>query len=94
MNPATGKGEGMGELKGGMVFSISLGMARRLLAKKKEGMHAAGGLMLLEEIAKNLAFEVAIGRNGLVWVKAEGVRDTLLVGNALQEADHAGNLAS
>lgn len=90
MNPSTGKGEGMGELKGGMVFSISLGMARSLLAKKKEGMHdVGGGLMLLEEIAKKLAFEVAIGRNGLVWVKAEGARETLLVGKALQEADEA-----
>lgn len=89
VNPSTGKGEGMGELKGGMVFSISLGMARRLLAKKKEGMDVGGGLMVLEEIAKKLAFEVAIGRNGLVWVKAEGVRETLLVGKALQEADTA-----
>lgn len=89
MNPSTGKGEGMGELKGGMVFSISLGMARRLLAKKKEGMDVGGGLMVLEEIARKLAFEVAIGRNGLVWVKAEGVRETLLVGKALQEADKA-----
>lgn len=86
VNPSTGKSEGMGELKGGMVFSLSLGMSRRLLAKKKMN---EGGLFVLEEIAKKLAFEVAIGRNGLVWVKADGVRETLLVGKALQETDKA-----
>lgn len=86
VNPSTGKSEGMGELKGGMVFGLSLGLSRRLLAKKKMN---GRGLVVLEEIAKKLAFEVAIGRNGLVWVKAEGVRETLLVGKALQESDEA-----
>lgn len=86
VNPSTGKSEGMGELKGGMVFSLSLGMSRRLLAKKKMN---EGDLFVLEEIAKKLAFEIAIGRNGLVWVKTDGVRETLLVGKALQESDKA-----
>lgn len=86
VNPSTGKSEGMGELNGGMVFSLSLGMSRRLLAKK--GMNE-GGLVVLEELAKKLAFEVAIGRNGLVWVKAEGIKETLLVGSALQATDKA-----
>lgn len=90
VNPSTGKSDGMGELKGGMVFRLSLGMSRRLLAKnekQKQTQMNEGGLMVLEEMAKKLAFEVAIGRNGLVWVKAGGVRETLLVGRALQEAD-------
>lgn len=86
VNPSTGKSEGMGELKGGMVFSLSLGMSRSLLAKKQTN---EGGQLVLEEMAKKLAFEVAIGRNGLVWVKADGVRETLLVGRALQKADKA-----
>ena len=83
-NPSTGKREGMGELKGGMVFDISLGMARRLLlAKQRE----EGGIAVLEEIAEKVAFEVAVGRNGKVWVKAGSVKETLLVGKALQETD-------
>lgn len=86
LNPSTGKSEGMGELKGGMVFGLSLGMSRRLLAKRKIN---EGALVILEEIAKKLAFEIAIGRNGLVWVKAEGIKETLLVGKALQESDTA-----
>lgn len=74
----------MGELKGGMVFDVSLGMARRLLlAKQRE----EGGVAVLEEIAEKVAFEVAVGRNGKVWVKSGSVKATLLVGMALQETD-------
>lgn len=74
----------MGELKGGMLFDISLGMARRLLlAKQRED----GGIAVLEELAAKIAFEIAVGRNGKVWAKSEGVKETILVGKALQETD-------
>lgn len=77
----------MGELKGGMVFDVSMGMARRLLmAKQRED----GGVAVLEEIAEKVAFEVAVGRNGKVWVKSGGVKETILVGKTLQEADVQG----
>ena len=77
----------MGELKGGMVFDVSLGMARRLLmARQKED----GGVVVLEEIAEKLPFEVAVGRNGRVWVNAGSVREVLCVGRALQEVDEGG----
>ena len=77
----------MGELKGGMVFDVSMGMARRLLvAKQRED----GGVAVLEEIAEKVAFEIAVGRNGKVWVKSGGVKETILVGRALQEADVQG----
>ena len=83
-NISTGKSDGMGELKGGMVFDISLGMARRLLMAKPE---KDGRLSVLEDIAEKLPFEVAVGRNGRVWVKSAGVKEILLVGKALQETD-------
>ncbi|KAL8689990.1 MAG: hypothetical protein Q9218_004464 [Villophora microphyllina] len=86
-NPSTGKSEGMGELKGGMLFDVSLGMARRLLLSKSK---EEGGLVVLEEVGEQMAFEIAVGRNGKVWVKAGGVRETLLVGRALQETDRDG----
>ena len=74
----------MGELKGGMLFDLSIGMCRRLLtARQKED----GGIAVLESLAEKVAFEIAVGRNGLVWVKAGSVRETLLVGKALQETD-------
>lgn len=81
-NPSTGKSEGMGELKGGMLFDVSLSMARRLLMKAGDGI-----VVCLEELAEKIAFEVAVGRNGKVWVKGAGVRETLLVGRILQESD-------
>ncbi|KAL8739913.1 MAG: hypothetical protein Q9184_008552, partial [Pyrenodesmia sp. 2 TL-2023] len=74
-NPSTGKSEGMGELKGGMVFDVSLGMARRLLLNKQK---EEGGLVVLDELAGEIAFEIAVGRNGKVWVKAGGVKETVL----------------
>ena len=77
----------MGELKGGTLFDISLGMARRLLLNNQK---EEGGILVLEEIAEKVAFEIAVGRNGKVWVKSNGVRQTLLVGRALQETDRQG----
>ncbi|KAL8913573.1 MAG: hypothetical protein Q9171_001657 [Xanthocarpia ochracea] len=83
-NPSTGKSEGLGELKGGMVFDISLGMARRLLLNKQ---NEEGRLVILEDVAEAVAFEIAVGRNGKAWVKANGIKETLLVGEALQATD-------
>lgn len=80
VDPATGKSEGLGLLKGGMVFPISLGMARRLLAPREE-------LVLLEELGKKIGFEVTVGRNGVVHVDAGSVGKTLAVGRALQRVD-------
>ncbi|KAG8534325.1 uncharacterized protein KY384_001169 [Bacidia gigantensis] len=86
-NPATGKSEGLGELKDGMVFSVSLGLAKRLLVAKQEQQ---GGIVLLDELAERVAFEVAIGRNGKVWIKSSTVKETLIVGNALRQMDEKG----
>jgi len=63
-----------------MVFPISLGMARRLLAPKEE-------LVLLEELGKKIGFEVTVGRNGVAHVDAGSVGKTLAVGRALQRVD-------
>lgn len=81
-NSATGKADGMGPLKGGMVFDISVGFSRRLMMSA-----AKGGVVLLEEFGEKVRFEVAIGRNGKVWIDAGGVKETLAVGRALREAD-------
>ena len=86
-NASTGKSEGMGELKGGMLFDLSLGMSRRLLMSKQK---EEGGVIVLDEIAEKIAFEIAVGRNGKVWVKSGGVKETLIVGTALQKTDQEG----
>jgi exosome complex component RRP40 len=84
VDPSTGRSEGLGPLKGGMVFSISLGMARRLLAGRK------GGVSVLEGLSEKMGFEVAVGRNGMLWVEAGSVKRTLAVGRAVQEVDEGG----
>ena len=86
-NPSTGKSEGMGELIGGTVVKISLGLCRRLLMSRQR---EDGGVVVLEEIAARVAFEVAVGRNGLVWIKAGTVKEILIVRKALQETDGGG----
>ncbi|RPB17247.1 hypothetical protein P167DRAFT_556334 [Morchella conica CCBAS932] len=99
------KAEGFGELKGGMVFNVSLGMARRLLgdgkkirqlqlrARKAEGTEAEGGeisngMEVLEELGRVLAFEIAVGRNGRVWVDSEDTKVTLCVGSCIQKSEY------
>ncbi len=84
MNPATGKADGLGELSGGMVFDVSLGLARRLMMPDVAGQ---GGVVVLEELAEHVPFELAVGRNGRVWVDAGGIKKTLAVGRAITEVD-------
>ena len=70
------------------MFDVSLSMARRLLAKEQR---EEGGVAVLEEVAgKGVGFEIAVGRNGKVWVGGAGVRETLVVGRALREVDEGG----
>ncbi|KAF2225305.1 hypothetical protein BDZ85DRAFT_259975 [Elsinoe ampelina] len=81
-NSATGKSDGMGPLKGGMTFDVSSSFARRLMLGGGKG-----DVAVLEELGEKLRFEVAIGRNGVVWIDAGGVKETIAVGNVLKEVD-------
>lgn len=85
VHPSTGKSEGLGELKGGMIFGISIGMARRMLMTKPK---QEGCITILDDLAeKGMRFEVAVGRNGRLWVSGENAKTTLLVGKAVQQTD-------
>jgi len=81
-NSATGKSDGMGPLKGGMLFEVSLGLARRLMMGG-----AKGRVVVLDDFGEKIRFEVAVGRNGKVWVNAATVKETLAVGKALKDTD-------
>lgn len=79
----TGKGDGLGPLNGGMMWSISLGFARRLMMP-----NAKGGIVVLDELASaGLQFETATGRNGRFWVDSDNIRTVLAVGRAVEETD-------
>ncbi|KAF1964676.1 hypothetical protein BU23DRAFT_520825, partial [Bimuria novae-zelandiae CBS 107.79] len=81
VDPSTGKSEGLGPIKGGMVFKISLGMARRLLAGSK------GGVAVLQFLGEKMGFEITVGRNGVLVVDGGSVKATLAIGRAVQEVD-------
>lgn len=63
------------------MFTVSLGMARRMLA-------ARGGITLLDLVGAKVGFEVTVGRNGLVHIDGGNVKATLAIGRAIQEVDH------
>lgn len=87
VNSNTGKGEGMGPLSGGMVFEVSPGFARRLMMGTGKDGRSVGGVVVLEEVGEKVRFEVAVGRNGRVWVDSGSVRETVAIGRLLREAD-------
>ncbi|KAK3114781.1 exosome non-catalytic core subunit rrp40 [Teratosphaeriaceae sp. CCFEE 6253] len=90
VNSQTGKGEGMGPLKGGMVFEVSPAFARRLMMGTDREGRSKGGVVVLEEVGEKVKFEVAVGRNGRVWVDSGSVRETVGIGLLLQSADEEG----
>lgn len=67
-----------GELKGGLLFQCSLGLARSLLRKD------AG---ILKALGAKTRFELAVGQNGRLWVNAGSPADVLFIGNALLESE-------
>ncbi|RDW61391.1 putative exosome complex exonuclease RRP40 [Coleophoma crateriformis] len=88
VSSSTGKSEGLGPLTGGMLFDVSLGMARRLMMTKPVEQ---GRVVVLEELGGlGVAFEIAVGRNGKVWVDSKNTKSTLAVGRAIQETDEKG----
>ena len=49
-----------------------------------------GGLVLLDEIGgQGVSFEIAVGRNGKVWVDSKSLKGTLAIGKAIQDTDAA-----
>ena len=85
VRPTTGKADGLGELKGGTVFDVSLGFARRLLLSKPRD---DGNICVLEDLgSRGLSFEIAIGRSGRVWVNSSGTATTIAIGRILGEVD-------
>lgn len=68
-----------------MLFNVSLGMARRMMFARPAEQ---GNLVVLEEMGvAGVAFEIAVGRNGKVWVDSKSVKTTLAIGKGIQETD-------
>ncbi|EMC98176.1 hypothetical protein BAUCODRAFT_67161 [Baudoinia panamericana UAMH 10762] len=85
VSASTGKADGMGPLKGGMVFDVSPSFARRLMMG-----NGKGGVIVLDEVGEKARFEVAVGRNGRLWLDSGSVAVTIGIGRLLQQTDEEG----
>ena len=72
------RADGFGELVGGHVLRCSLGLARSLLDPRCAVLACLGEL---------LPYEIAVGMNGRVWVKAGSPREMVLVANAILNSE-------
>ncbi|WWD18380.1 hypothetical protein CI109_102830 [Kwoniella shandongensis] len=78
-DPNTGKSEGFGELKGGLMITCSLQLCRQLLTPK---------FPLLPTLAASIPFEIAVGLNGRVWFKAGTVSETVTLKRIVEGVDN------
>lgn len=69
------------------MFSISPAFARRLMMGTTKDGKSKGGIVVLEEMGEKVRFEVAVGRNGKVWVDSASVKTTIMIGRLLKQAD-------
>lgn len=63
----------------GMVFTCSLSLVRKLLNPE---------CPLFKLLGKNQAYELAVGLNGKIWIKARSVQETIAVANAILAAEY------
>ncbi|TIA92884.1 hypothetical protein E3P99_00406 [Wallemia hederae] len=84
LNPATGKAEGYGELKGGLLAdNININHCKSLLEKKSSFMNT-----LMQGFS--FPFELATGLNGKIWISASSPAQTIAVYRTILRADKEG----
>nr|XP_020449757.1 exosome complex component RRP40 [Monopterus albus] len=75
----SGRANGMGVLAGGgLLFRVSLGLVRRLLAPHSK---------IESDLKQLFPCELVVGMNGRVWVHSCSVQQTLIIANLLQSCD-------
>ncbi|XP_007197088.2 exosome complex component RRP40 isoform X2 [Balaenoptera acutorostrata] len=75
-----GRACGMGVIgQDGLLFKVTLGLIRRLLAPDCE---------ILQEVGKLYPLEIVFGMNGRIWVKAKTIQQTLILANILEACEH------
>ena len=80
---AYGKKSGLGQLsEGGLLFLVPLHIVRNLLSPTS---------VLLQKLGETLKFEIAIGMNGRIWVRASTTKETIGIANAIWAAEHMTN---
>ncbi|CAN9515224.1 unnamed protein product [Ophioblennius macclurei] len=76
---SSGRANGLGVFgSGGLLFTVSLGLVRRLLSPLSD---------LRSDLEQLFPCELVVGMNGRLWVRASSVQQTLVVANLLQSSD-------
>ncbi|XP_053165438.1 exosome complex component RRP40 [Hemicordylus capensis] len=77
---SSGRANGMGIIgQDGFLFKVSLGLVRKLLAP---------GCEIIQDLGQLYPFELVLGMNGRIWVKAKTIQQTLIVANVLEACEH------
>nr|XP_056706116.1 exosome complex component RRP40 [Euleptes europaea] len=77
---STGRANGMGIIgQDGFLIKVSLGLIRKLLAP---------GCEIIQDLGQLYPFELVLGMNGRIWVKAKTIPQTLIVANILEACEH------
>ncbi|KAM6067317.1 exosome complex component RRP40 isoform 3-T3 [Chlamydotis macqueenii] len=77
---SSGRSSGMGLIgQDGFLFKVSLGLIRKLLAPECE---------IIQELSQLYPFELVLGMNGRIWVKAKTVKQTLIIVNILEACEY------
>ncbi|KAH0623427.1 hypothetical protein JD844_006175 [Phrynosoma platyrhinos] len=77
---SSGRANGMGVIgQDGFLFKVSLGLIRKLLAPDCE---------IIQDLGQLYPFELVLGMNGRIWVKAKTIQQTLIVANVLEACEH------
>ncbi|KAJ8306634.1 hypothetical protein KUTeg_017179 [Tegillarca granosa] len=81
---SNGKSGGLGVIgrDGGYMFQTSLNLVQKILNPD---------CVLLKLLGKRLSFEVAIGMNGRLWIKARSVSETIAIANAISASEYMSN---
>ena len=80
---AYGKKAGLGVLDvDGFVFTVPLHVVRKALSPD---------CVLLKALGKRIPFEIAVGMNGRIWIRAKSVKATVSLANAISAAEFMTN---
>ena len=73
-----------GELKNGFVRDFPIGFCRELLLGDRDGsQEVTTSIYLLHKLREKFQFEMKVGYNGKVWIKAR-MSDTVFIFNAFE----------
>jgi len=66
-----------------MIINLDISYCRRLVAESDDA--------ILKELQKYTSFEVAVGANGTVWIKASNIQNSILIMNIIRGAEKMDN---